>query len=205
MHVFAEDFATTTIHMKQELQDVSDEFMKVGFVAVQSFVDEFESCIKNIIGEKAMQRFKTCDLPGYTDLMENVSVKLKSKWEVSRIKIYLPTSLKDIFDGNASPLTLQEVIDMSVYGGQISIRRDKMIWNLEDFFRLFNKPIKKLIRILQRVPSYDMEDIDTFIMFGRLAEYPLVQNAVKKFFSTKHLVVLSTEQVKSGAICIGNM
>ena len=197
-----------TVHRKNKAaadllgpQTQSNEIIKMGFdrVGLQSIlVYEFESCMREIIGKEAMQRFKVCDFPSYKELMETVLVKLKSKKEYET-NIKLPSSIIEMHDKS-----LQEAIDMSVYAGTIRQKHRAIIsWKREDFQKLFDKSIGKIIRILKQ--SCDMEDIDTIVMFGTLAECPVLQDAIRESFSIKHVVVLTEEQVRSGAVYIGLM
>lgn len=192
-----------TVHRKNEgPQTQSNEIIKMGFdrVGLQSIlVYGFESCISEIIGKEAMQRFKVCDFPSYKELMETVLVKLENKENYGTINIQLPTSIIDMDDDKS----FQEAIDMSVYAGTIRQTVYKLRWIKEDFQKLFDKSIGKIIRILKQ--SCDMEGIDTIVMFGRLAECLILQDAIRESFSTKHVVVLTEEQVRSGAVYIGLM
>lgn len=192
-----------TVHRKNEgPQTQSNEIIKMGFdrVGLQSIlVYGFESCISEIIGKEAMQRFKVCDFPSYKELMETVLVKLENKENYGTINIQLPTSIIDMDDDKS----FQEAIDMSVYVGTIRQTVYKLRWIKEDFQKLFDKSIGKIIRILKQ--SCDMEGIDTIVMFGRLAECLILQDAIRESFSTKHVVVLTEEQVRSGAVYIGLM
>ena len=182
---------------------VSDEILKIGFVqaGLQSFICEFESCITDLIGEKAMQRLKTCDFSSYTDLIENVISILTDSKETN---IYLRFPIASI-DDYLTVSSLRNAIDMSAHAGKMKVSGNVIKWNKEDFQELFVKPFKRIIRSFMNVPTRDMEEIETIIICGTLAECPLVQNAVKKSFSTKRIVVLTDDQLKSGAVYIGHM
>lgn len=198
-----------TVHRKNQAaadlirpQTQSNEIIKMGFdrVGLQSIlVYEFESCISDIIGKEAMQRFKVCDFPSYKELMETVLRKLENKTKNGIINIHLPISIIDMDDDKS----FQEAIDMSVYAGTIRHKGAVISWKKEDFQKLFDKAIGKIIRILKQ--SCDMKGIDTIVMFGRLAKCSVLQDAIRESFSTKHVVVLTEQQVRSGAVYIGLM
>lgn len=205
----AEETLTMTVHRKNKdaavlvgFETQSNEIIQMGFdrVGLQSIlVYDFEFCISEIIGKEAMQRFKVCDFPSYKELMETVLVKLENKENYETINIQLPSSIIDMDDDKS----FQEAIDMSVYAGTIRQTVNKLRWKKEDFQKLFDKSIGKIIRILEQ--SCDMEGINTIVMFGRLAECPILQDAIRESFSTKLVVVLTEEQVRSGAVYIGLM
>lgn len=183
---------------------MSDEILKIGFVqgGLQSFICEFESCITNLIGDEAMQILKTCDFSSYTELMENVIRILLKDSEETDILLRFPfASIVDY----STVSSFQKAIDMSAHVGKMKVSGIVIKWNKEDFYELFVKPIKRIIRSFMNVPTRDMEEIETIIICGTLAECPLVQNAVKRSFSTKRIVVLTDDQVKSGAVYIGHM
>lgn len=209
----AEETLTLTIHVQHpdnkefnrslgEL--VSDEILKIGFVqaGLQSFICEFESCITDLIGEKAMQRLKTCDFISYTDLMEHLISILQEDPKETYIQFRFPFASIDDY---CTVSSFQNAIDMSAHVGKMKVLGNIIRWDKEDFHELFVKPVKRIIRSFMNVPTRDMEEIETFIICGTLAECPLVQNAVKKSFSTKRIVVLTDDQVKSGAVYIGHM
>lgn len=216
MRIFyiAENTLTLTIHVQHEEKTLdefetnlryskdrqSNEILKIGFVqgGLQSFISVFESCFNDFCGEGAMQKLKTCDFSSYKDIIEDVLRFLKSDSERTEIRIRFPISIID-------DDSFKKAMDMSVHAGKIEMKRNKMKWEKEEFQKLFDKPVKKIIQSFMEVPSRDMDDIQTIIMFGTLAECPLVQNAVKKSFSTKQIVVLTHDQVKKGAVYIGHM
>nr|XP_022308888.1 uncharacterized protein LOC111114729 isoform X2 [Crassostrea virginica] len=210
---FGEETLTLTIHVQHpdnkeynltldEL--VSDEILKIGFVqgGLQSFICEFESCITYLIGDEAMQILKTRDFSSYTDLVENVIRILLKDSEETDIHLRFPFAS---IVGYSTVSSFRKTIDMSAHVGKMKVFGNVIIWNKEDFYELFVKSVKRIIRSFMNVPSRDMVEIETIIMSGTLAECPLVQNAVKKSFSTKRIVVLTDDQVKIGAVYIGHM
>lgn len=202
----AEEILSLTIHVKHEdgKYKQSNEILKSGFVqgGLQSFISEFETCINELIGEEAMQMLKTYDMNSYPELLEAVVGILNNDSADTNVRFRFPfASIADV----SSLSTFKKAIDMSVHAGKIYIVRDVVIWNKEDFHKLFDKPIKRIMHRFMKLSARDIEEIETIIMFGSLAECPLVQNAVKKSFSTKRIVVLTDDQVKSGAVYIGHM
>lgn len=202
----AEEILSLTIHVKHEdgKYKQSNEILKSGFVqgGLQSFISEFETCINKFIGEEAMQRLKTYGMVSYLELIEAVIRLLNNDTEDTNVRFHFPfASIDDL----SSLTSFEKAIDMSVHAGKIHVRRDLVIWNKEDFHKLFDKPIKRIIHSFMKLSARDLEEIETIIMFGPLAECLLVQNAVKKSFSTKRIVVLTDDQVKSGAVYIGHM
>ena len=218
MFYIAEKTLTLTIHVQHEEKTLdefetklryskdrqSNEILKIGFAqgGLQSFISVFESCFNDFCGEGAMQKLKTCDYYSYIEMIDSVLKFLESDPKRTNIRIRFPIS---IIDDDSSFSSFKKAIDMSVHAGKIQLENDKLIWDKEDFQNLFDKPVKRIIQSFMEVPSRDMDDIQTIIMFGTLAECPLVENAVKKSFSSKQIVVLTDHQVKSGAVYIGNI
>lgn len=171
---------------------------------MQSLLDEFETCMEEIIGKQQMEAIKT-NLPSdYRDLNEEFEKKIKKIRDVQRVQINVSIGgaiVEWVEDHTLS--SFEETFRSSEYAEKIKIRHDCiMIWSKDAILPLFDKTIKRIIEHIKTILASDMVDVETILLFGSLSECIVVQNAVREFFDTKSVVVLDENAVLSGAVHI---
>lgn len=200
-----EKTSTLTVHKKSD-DGTSDEILRIskGCWGMQSLLDEFETCLEEIIGRQQMQDIKTNLSSDYKNLTEEFGRKLKTMRDVQSVRIHVSIACDIVqWIEDHTPLSIEETFSSSEYSEKIKIRHDyKMTWSKDAILPLFDKTIKRIIEHIKTILDSDMVDIETILLFGSLSECIVVQNAVKEFFNTKRVVVLHENAVLSGAVYI---
>lgn len=205
MSSILEKTSTLSVHKKSD-DGTSDEILRIskGCWGMQSLLDEFETCLEEIIGKQQMQDIKTNLSSDYKNLTEEFGRKLKTMCDVQRVRIHVSIAcdiVQWIEDHTLS--SIEETFSSSEYSEKIKIRHDyKMTWSKDAIFPLFDKTIKRIIEHIKTILDSDMVDIETILLFGSLSECIVIQNAVKEFFNTKRVVALHENAVLSGAVHI---
>lgn len=161
----------------------------------QSVATEFESFVREILGEEHTQSFI------FSEFIEDFKQKFKfSRYgEDKSITLQIPCGLLRFDQG------IKTTLNSSKYLEKISIKGDKMRWKNFDFFNQFGeKAINRIIGLIKSVPYRDLEDVETFLLIGSFScDY--VKHAVGKSFPKKRVVVLDSNEVLQGAVYIGHM
>lgn len=207
IHLYSilEKTSTLSVHKKDD-DGTSDEILRIskGSWGMQSLLDEFETCMEEIIGKQEMQAIKTNFSSDYRDLTEEFKRTLTTKSYVQRDRLLVSIAsdiVQWVEDHKMS--SIQETFSSSEYSEKIKIRHDfKMTWSKDAFLPLFDKTIKRIIEHIKTILDSDMVDIETILLFGSLSECIVIQNALKEFFNTKRVVALHENAVLSGAVHI---
>lgn len=204
MFSILEKTSTLSVHKKSD-DGTSDEILRIskGSWGMQSLLDEFDTCMEEIIGKQQMQAIKTNFSSDYRDLTEEFERKLKRMHDVQKAQIHVNISggivrwVKD-----QTPSSIEETFRSSEYSEKIKIRHYKMTWNRDAILPLFDKTIKRIIEHIKTILASDMVDVETILLSGSLSECVFVRNAVKDFFNTKRVVALHETAVLVGAVYI---
>lgn len=205
MSSILEKTSTLSVHKKSN-DGSSDEILRIskGSWGMQSLLDEFETCLEEIIGKQQMQAIKTNLFSDYRDLIKEFERKLKTVCDVQSVRIHVPIA-NDIVqwvEDHSLP-SIKETFSSSEYAEKIQIRHDyKMTWSKDAILPLFDKTIKRIIEHIKTILASDMVDVETILLFGSLSECIVVENSVKEFFNTKCVVALHENAVLSGAVHI---
>lgn len=202
MFSILEKTSTLSVH---KTDGTSDEILRIskGSWGMQSLLDEFDTCMEEIIGKQQMQAIKTNFSSDYRDLTEEFERKLKRMHDVQKAQIHVNISggivrwVKD-----QTPSSIEETFRSSEYSEKIKIRHYKMTWNRDAILPLFDKTIKRIIEHIKTILASDMVDVETILLSGSLSECVFVRNAVKDFFNTKRVVALHETAVLVGAVYI---
>lgn len=205
MSSILEKTSTLSVHKKSN-DGSSDEILRIskGSWGMQSLLDEFETCLEEIIGKQQMQAIKTNLFSDYRDLIKEFERKLKTVCDVQSVRIHVPIA-NDIVQWveDHSLSSIKETFSSSKYAEKIQIRHDyKMTWSKDAILPLFDKTIKRIIEDIKTILASDMVDVETILLFGSLSECIVVENSVKEFFNTKCVVALHENAVLSGAVHI---
>lgn len=169
---------------------------------MQSLLEEFETCMEEIIGKQQMQAFKTNLYSDYRDLIKDVEKKLRTMHDGVKMVISIANNIVDWVEDH-SLSSIEEMFSSSEYSEKINLTRDyKMRWSKDAILSLFDKINKKIIEHIKTILASDMVDVETILLFGSLSECIVVQDAVKQFFNTKRVVALDENAVLSGAVYI---
>lgn len=203
-----------SINRKGE-QGNSNEVLKIitapwGFLSI---VHEFENIVKEVFGEERLQRFfaeNSYNAVEYEDLLYQFKIKFKclaSRQEDSHkiLNITIPLSMADFYEREENK-TLSEAFRSTKFSEKKKVFKYKFRIDGNLFLEeCAAKVVNKIIEKIQSIPSGDLEDIKTVLLFGSFCEIGFVLDAVRKSFSTKHVVLLDYVGVLKGAVFIGHM
>lgn len=208
LSIFSDYVSYLEVHRKNE-EEKSNEVLKIESkrYGLQSFIDDFDTFLKQIFGEETIGKFKSCELDSYLEIQENFKLALTKKGQ-GNIGMSIPFSLCDLVLQN-NKVSLNEAIDMSIYAEKVRFRNGRMIWKkAEDFWEIFGKTCSEITADVKKVVD-DVKDIGTIILFGSLTTYWDISNALEMTFSTtfstKRIVHFSMSDVLNGALFIGHM
>lgn len=204
MFSILEKTSTLSVHKKSD-DGTSDEILRIskGSWGMQSLLDEFDTCMEEIIGKQQMQAIKTNFSSDYRDLTEEFERKLKRMHDVQKAQIHVNISGGIVrWVEDQTPSSIEETFRSSEYSEKIKIRHYKMTWNRDAILPLFDKTIKRIIEHIKTILASDMVDVETILLSGSLSECVFVRNAVKDFFNTKRVVALHETAVLVGAVYI---
>lgn len=168
---------------------------------MQSLLDEFDTCIEEIVGKLQMQAMRKDLSSDYTDFTEDLKRKFKTTHNVQRLQISIPFNILQWVEDHTLS-SMEQNINSSKYSEKVQITCDKMRWSKDGISLLCDKTIKRIIEHIKTILVSDMVDIETILLIGSLSEVIVVQNAVTDFFNTKRVVILHENAVLTGAVHI---
>lgn len=168
---------------------------------MQSLLDEFDTCMEEIVGKQQMQAMRKDLFSDYTDFTEDFKRKLKIMRNAQRLQISIPLNILQWVEDHTLS-SMKQNISSSKYSEKIEMTCDKMRWSKDGISLLCDKTIKRIIEHIKTVLTSDMVDVETILLFGSMSEVIVIQNAVRDFFNTKRVVVLHENAVLTGAVHI---
>lgn len=118
--------------------------------------------------------------------------------------MYIPLSLIKYLKGGIKT-SLKNAISLSKYSERVKLSNSILKWNKEDFFKFGEKVTKGVIEHIETEFAVDMAEVETILLFGSLSQSGVVQDAVRKSFSTKRVIALDSDAAVKGAVYIGHM
>lgn len=122
----------------------------------------------------------------------------------STINMYIPLSLIKYLKGGIKT-SLKNAISLSKYSERVKLSNSILKWNKEDFFKFGEKVTRGVIEHIETEFAVDMAEVETILLFGSLSQSGVVQDAVRKSFSTKRVIALDSDAAVKGAAYIGHM
>lgn len=163
---------------------------------------EFNSLMRNIVGDTVYQRFIEEDGEDYTDFQRDLKIKILNLKPDVHYKVVLkfPTSLlKEI--GNKK---LQNATDKPQYKGKVELKHDRL--HIEAYVLV--KPVTdKIVGYIQDLlKDQDIQDTEMFLMVGEFSKYLMVQEAVRQAFPNIKVIVPEYPEMAmmNGAVIYGH-
>lgn len=173
---------------------------------LQTVLNEFETCLTEIIGIERMQRFKSEYWFDYLDLVETFEKKFLSlrSSDSETVKTSIPASFADCVSEN-SLATLGEAINLSKHANDLTFIGDKLRWKKDKFVQFADKVIAQIIEHIRTLLASEMSGVEAILLTGKLSESDIVKNAVRKYFGKNRIMTFYTDAALSGAVYIGHL
>ena len=158
----------------------------------------FEKLMATVFDKDVFAIFKASHQIDYVDMMNELEIKIKTfSEETDRIPIKVPASLMSIYK-DVTGKNIKETIRNL---GDYKLVADKLILPSRVFIVIFEEFQSRILNHIKT--ETDNGNVKYIIMFGNLAQSPLIQKTVKTVVQS--IKVLSEEDILSGAIIAGEM
>lgn len=170
---------------------------------------EFIQLLAKIFGAPLLHTLKREQPDAYLDLIrefETVKRTITASKE-GKINMTIPFTTLDSLCKKHLKEDLASTLSLSPYTNTISIRGDKMRIDADIFKNLFDKTIKNILALFQRIfTRKESESVTLVLLVGGFAECSLVQGKIKKTLLPRRVIVPeeSGVAVLKGAVLFGH-
>ena len=153
---------------------------------------DFACNFVEVIGEETMRQFKDNHRDDYLDLLRDFEVKKRSiKPDIDdKITFKIPIALHETYrvingqDFSRNMMKNQELGKAITFAGdKLRIQPDKV----KDLFSETSGKIVQHLKSIFRLP--EVQGVETVLMVGGFSESPMLQEAIKKGFTNKKVVI----------------
>ncbi|KAL3880726.1 hypothetical protein ACJMK2_032943 [Sinanodonta woodiana] len=172
-------------------------------------VDEaFKQLLIKIVGNDVMVRFSRNHTADYLDMYREFETKKRaiSGDIVGKVTFKIPIALKDIFEETTGE-DIKDAIAQTRYSEQLSWTGDKLRINADLMKCLFDSAISGMTNHLRQLFNEPtVKGTDTILLVGGFSDSPLLQEAVRKTFPDKRLIIPQDAglAVLKGAVIFGH-
>lgn len=158
----------------------------------KSVNDAFLRFLNEVIGEETMRKFEENHRDDYLELLRDFEVKKRSiKPEIDdKITFKIPIALNETYRVVNGQDFSRNVIKNQDLGKAITFAGDKLRIQPDKVKDLFFETSGKIVQHLKsifRLP--EVQDVQTVLMVGGFSESPMLQEAIKKGFTNKKVVI----------------
>ncbi|KAH3840692.1 heat shock 70 kDa protein 12A-like isoform X1 [Dreissena polymorpha] len=176
-----------------------------GTTVDQAFLD----FLSEILGADVLQTFRDGHRDDYIDLLREFETRKRAVKpdSDSRVTFKMPISLHELYRKMKKAEIRDAVRDHPKYGGKITCAGDKMRVDADLIIALFSKTCYAIVKhIRDLLQNTSTRDTSTFLMVGGFSESPMLQDAIKKGFPDKKVVVPPDAglTVLKGAVIFGH-
>ena len=164
---------------------------------LSSVSDIFIAWLTQLLGEDVMKSFKNERMEDYYELSQNIAMRLSKFSSAKNENKYFNIRIEPALSTKLERVKLTD--DIKYTAGVLRISSQLV----ESWIK---EPISNAIRHISGILTEPaMSGVDTILLVGRFAECPLIQEAVKKAFSNKKIVIPTnpTTAVLCGAVLFG--
>ena len=203
--------ADITVHQKcedgtlEEVQPASG-----GPWGGKSVDDAFEEFLCDIVGKDKMDKFKDENMVDYLDLFRNFETKKRTinpkKLDEGNMHMTVPDGFTQMVNGGKKGF--EAVISKSPHRDIVSFDKGNFKWQNREFAKFFEKTIRSIVNHIEELfQEKDVKDVKTILMVGGFSECMLLQDAIRKKFSKKRIVVPEDYglAVLKGAVYFGHV
>ncbi|XP_065932603.1 heat shock 70 kDa protein 12A-like [Magallana gigas] len=195
-----------TVHQKCE-DNTLDEVLptRVGPWSAKSVDDQFIKFLSELVKEKIWEEFKTEYMEDYLEFTRTLETKILN----TRGTMPIPLALLKLCTKSHGVESFNEVIEKNdAHKNNVSFISGKLVCK-NDFFRgFFKKTIDAIVKHMDDIfQESEARDVKIIVMVGCFSGCPLVQDAVRKFFSNYHIIVPKggSTAVLEGAVYFGHI
>ena len=154
--------------------------------------DAFEAFLADIVGQKKMDEFKTGNMEDYLDIFRNFETKKRTvtpeKLEEGNTHMTVNVGFTTLVKGGKKGI--EAAIEKSRHAGLVSFEKGKFKWKNKDFANFFEDTINTILKHIEELfEEKKVKDETTILMVGGFSECKLIQDAIKKRFPKKKIVV----------------
>ncbi|XP_056012657.1 heat shock 70 kDa protein 12A-like isoform X2 [Ostrea edulis] len=177
----------------------------------KSVDDVFMKFMTELMGEKVMEDFKKESMEDYLEIMRTFETKKRTiKPDKDGItNVTIPQALLKLCAKSNGVKDFKDVIDKhEKHRNDVKYAAGKLKWENEYFRGFFKKTIDSIVKHIDEVFEEDVgRDVDTIVMVGGFSECLLVQDAIKKNFKQKTVLVPEDAglAILKGAVYIGHL
>ncbi|CAC5400312.1 unnamed protein product [Mytilus coruscus] len=202
--------ADITVHEKINDRRLKETCCASGGNCGGTAVDyEFFNMMEKIMNKDTWNAFKRENLEEYLDLAREFETRKRAirPDKTGPIHMVIPFTALDTICKEHLNHSLKSAIESSSFSSVLSLRKDKMRFELDTFINLFRSTIDSLVALISGVLSRKNGDgITQVILVGGFSECKLVQQAVKDAFP-QHTVIVPEDSdlaVMKGAVLFGH-
>ncbi|KAK3596867.1 hypothetical protein CHS0354_039862, partial [Potamilus streckersoni] len=172
-------------------------------------VDEaFKQLLIKIVGNDVMFRFSRDHTADFLDMYREFETKKRAiKGDIEgKVTFKIPIALKDIFEETTSE-DIKDAIAQSRYNAKLSWIGDKLRVDADLMKGLFDSAISGMTNHLRQLFNEPtVKGTDTILLVGGFSDSPLLQEAVRKIFPLKRLIIPHEAglAVLKGAVIFGH-
>ncbi|XP_056012678.1 heat shock 70 kDa protein 12A-like [Ostrea edulis] len=204
--------ADITVHQKCE-DNTLEEILPAsgGPWGGKSVDDLFIKFMTELMGEKVMKDFKKESMEDYLEIMRTFETKKRTikPNKDGNTNMTIPQALFKLCTKSNGVKDFKDVIDKhEKYRNDVKYAAGKLKWENKYFRGFFKKTIDSIVKHIDELFEEDVvRDVDIIVMVGGFSECMLVQDAIKKNFDQKIVIVPEDAglAVVKGAVYFGHV
>lgn len=153
-------------------------------------IDEaFLQLIISIVGAPVFQQFKEKYPKDYLELVQSFETKKRAVNTSSKETFRIPVSLVELFE-TESEEELNSLILQTRHRGKLKLDGDKLIMYGEMISEMFKHSRESIVEHVESLFAHPFcKDVDKILMVGGFSECVIIQEAIKKRFPNKRVVI----------------
>ncbi|XP_048777351.2 heat shock 70 kDa protein 12A-like isoform X1 [Ostrea edulis] len=173
--------------------------------------DMFMTFLTELVGERVIKDFKEECMEGYLDMTRYFEAKKRkaNSYRDGSTSIPIPMPFIHLCEKLHNVIDFREVIDKNeLHRNNVKYTAGKLKWENKYFRGFFKKTIDSIVKHIDELFEEDVgRDVDIIVMVGGLSECHLVQDAIKKNFEQKTVIVPEEAglAVVKGAVYLGHL
>ncbi|XP_056012673.1 heat shock 70 kDa protein 12A-like isoform X3 [Ostrea edulis] len=206
------DTAHITVHQKSADSNSEKILMASwGPWGGKSVNDMFMTFLTELVGERVIKDFKEECMEGYLDMTRYFEAKKRkaNSYRDGSTSIPIPMPFIHLCEKLHNVIDFREVIDKNeLHRNNVKYTAGKLKWENKYFRGFFKKTIDSIVKHIDELFEEDVgRDVDIIVMVGGLSECHLVQDAIKKNFEQKTVIVPEEAglAVVKGAVYLGHL
>ncbi|XP_052083292.1 heat shock 70 kDa protein 12B-like isoform X4 [Mytilus californianus] len=200
--------ADITVHEKLEDGKLEELCQATGDACGGTSIDnEFLQLMVKIVGAPLMNSLAKNDPVAYLDLFrEFETVKRKTKpTQSAKINFTVPFVALNTLCEKELGETFPHAVSSCSLKDKISLRGDKLRFDVDVFYALFSKSLEDIVSHISRIIKLN-KSVSLLLLVGGLSESAILQHAIRKEFPDKRIIIPEDAglSVLKGAVLFGH-